>query len=72
MDIQSIQGKAILDKNVLRRVLGSVEPVPLGREANLYDVGYEAAKRDLRAMLITALPKNKQEDPLTSMIKELR
>jgi len=71
-DIASISGKAVINRQVLIRVLSMLTPRDLTRDSNLFDVGYERAKSDLLKVLSETMGKDFSTSNAQKLIHELR
>jgi len=71
-DLTSIQGKALLDRRVLIKLLAQVEPEALGRNSTLFDIGYERCKADVLRTLSESLGSEFATSNSVKLIRELR
>lgn len=71
-DLTSIQGKALIDRQVMIQLLATLEPEELGENSTLYHIGYERAKADILQVLSRTLGKEFAMTASARLIKELR
>ena len=71
-DLTSIQGKALLDRKVIIKLLSMLEPNELDSTSGVYDIGYERCKADLMKVMATALGPEFAASPAMRLVKELR
>lgn len=62
----------IISKQALIHVIQVIMPRPLGRESNLFDMGYEAAKRDVAIALGKHMLMDISDNPAAEIIRNLR
>lgn len=62
----------IISKNALIQIIMVLLPKKLGRESNLYDLGYEEAKRDIAVIISKHMGMNLASNPAEEILKGLR
>ncbi len=62
----------IISTTGIIKILSSIKPRELGRDSNLYDVGYEAAKRDIARVIGNELNLDFSNNPANELIKQIR
>ena len=62
----------IISKNALIQIIMVLLPKKLGRESNLYDLGYEEAKRDTAVIISKHMGMNLASNPAEEILKGLR
>lgn len=71
-DLTSIQGKALIDRQVMIQLLAKLEPVELDEASTQYHIGYERAKTDILQVLARTLGAEFSMTASARLIKELR
>jgi hypothetical protein len=72
MDISSIKGKALIDRQVMIQLLAALEPSELDENSNLFHVGVERNKADILKILARALGPEFAKSTSMRLIQELR
>lgn len=62
----------VISKNALVHIITCLLPRKLGRDSNMYDVGYEAAKSDIATIVGKQLDMDLSINPAKELIKSLK